>query len=195
MTEHFWFNNPKILLENYCVFFPHQDYSLIKNLNSIMRLFIYYTILCIIFTENSLFNIIKPLVLISIITVIIYDYNKKETFQNIEVETVKRVSEPSNPVMNLSVMDYNSNKKILVDKNVSNSILNENITKDIPYNVDGESSKKLLERNFYTMPVTNVYNDQTEFAKWLYDTGPTCKENTINCSNTITNRISMGTNS
>ena len=45
------------------------------------------------------------------------------------------------------------------------------------------------------MPVTNVYNDQTEFAKWLYDTGPTCKENTINCFDTITDRISMGTNS
>ena len=32
------------------------------------------------------------------------------------------------------------------------------------------------------MPVTQVVNDQTKFAKWLYNTDATCKENTIKCA-------------
>ena len=35
---------------------------------------------------------------------------------------------------------------------------------------------------FYTVPIRTVPNDQTEFANWLYKTGPTCKENSQNCT-------------
>ena len=194
MRQQFWFNNPHILFENYHVFFPHKNYSLVRNLNAIVRLFIYYTILCIILTDNDLFTIIKPLLLVSFISVIVYKNNNTETFKNKEVVSVIRTCNKNNPVMNLSVMDYGSNKNIKIDKTLSNEEINDCIVGDFQYE-DGGSNKKMLERSFYTMPVTNLYNDQTEFAKWLYDTGPTCKENTILCSNTITDRISMGNNS
>ena len=32
------------------------------------------------------------------------------------------------------------------------------------------------ERNFYTMPVTTIPNDQKGFAEFCYGTPPTCKE-------------------
>ena len=35
------------------------------------------------------------------------------------------------------------------------------------------------DRQFYTMPVTDVVNDQTGFAKWLYDRGPSCKQGAV----------------
>ena len=46
------------------------------------------------------------------------------------------------------------------------------------------------------MPVTNVHNNQTDFAKWLYDRGPTCKENTIKCFNSLPDKLqlNMGNN-
>jgi len=32
------------------------------------------------------------------------------------------------------------------------------------------------ERNFYTMPITTIPNDQKAFAEFCYGTPPTCKE-------------------
>ena len=45
------------------------------------------------------------------------------------------------------------------------------------------------------MPVTNLTNDQTEFAKWLYDNGPTCKEDTTLCYDSLPDRLQMGRSS
>ena len=192
MREQFWFNNPEILLNNYCIFFPNKEYSLVRNLNATVRLFLYYTILCFILTNAQLINIIKPLLLICFITVIIYSIYNKETFINSTTETVLRKSTDNNPMMNVLVTDYNSNKNIKIDKDITNEELNSNIVGDFAYDEDGGSNQKMLERNFYTMPVTNVYNDQTEFAKWLYDTGPTCKEDTIMCYNSLPDVLQMG---
>ena len=60
MRDVFWFNNPQIIFKNYNVFFPNKNFSLIKNLNAVVRLFVYYTLLCIIFTNNDLYDVIKP---------------------------------------------------------------------------------------------------------------------------------------
>tara|TARA_B100001175_G_C19491730_1_gene632974 strand:- start:725 stop:1327 length:603 start_codon:yes stop_codon:yes gene_type:complete len=197
MRDVFWFNNPQIIFKNYNVFFPNKNFSLIKNLNAVVRLFVYYTLLCIIFTNNDLYDVIKPLLLIMFITIVIYmNSNDIELFENKKIiVTENRTSTIENPLMNLSVSDYNSNKNIIIDENVSNETINNNLTTDLPYNEDGGSSKKMFERSFYTMPVTNLNNDQTEFAKWLYDNGPTCKENTILCYDTIPDRLQMGRSS
>ena len=32
------------------------------------------------------------------------------------------------------------------------------------------------------MPSTTLPNNQTEFAKWCYNTGPTCKDQNIQCA-------------
>ena len=40
--------------------------------------------------------------------------------------------------------------------------------------------KICLKRNFYTTPINTVPNNQTEFAKWLYDKGPTCIKKLLN---------------
>lgn len=37
------------------------------------------------------------------------------------------------------------------------------------------------DRQYYTVPVTTTPNDQTRFARWLYDAGPTCKEDPRRC--------------
>lgn len=197
MRDVFWFNNPQIIFKNYNVFFPNKNFSLIKNLNAVVRLFVYYTVLCIIFTNNNLYDVIKPLLLIMFTTIVIYmNSNDIELFENKKtILTENRTSTIENPLMNLSVSDYNSNKNIIIDENVSNETINNNLIGDLPYNEDGGSNKKMFERSFYTMPVTNLTNDQTEFAKWLYDNGPTCKENTTVCYDTIPDRLQMGRSS
>lgn len=39
------------------------------------------------------------------------------------------------------------------------------------------SDKRILDRNFYKVPD----HDQSSFAKWVYDTPETCKENSMMC--------------
>ena len=103
-----------------------------------------------------------------------------------------RKSTPNNPMMNLSVMDYNNNKNIEIDKKITNEEINKNLNGNLFDNISDVSSKNMFERNFYTTPINTIPNNQTDFAKWLYDKGPTCKEKTTECVNTITDRLSMG---
>ena len=55
---------------------------------------------------------------------------------------------------------------------------NTNLYRDVG-DVFNKSHGQLI---FHTMPSTTIQNEQTKFAKWLYKTGPTCKERTIDCT-------------
>jgi len=194
MEEAFWFTDLSILYKNCYVFFPSPKYSLIHNLNAIVRFFILYTILCFVLYQKI--DVFIPLALIMFISIILYYVRGyiKEPFKNNkeDIQTEFRTSTPSNPMMNLSVMDYNSNKNIEIDEKITNEEINKNLNGDLFDNIIDVSNKNMFERNFYTTPINTIPNDQTEFAKWLYDKGPTCKEKTIECVNTIPERLSMG---
>lgn len=43
-------------------------------------------------------------------------------------------------------------------------------------------NKQHNQREYYTMPSTTLPNDQTAFARWCYQSPPTCKEETIRCT-------------
>lgn len=47
-----------------------------------------------------------------------------------------------------------------------------------------EYLRNAMERQFVTMPVSNIPGGQTEFAEWLYGpkNGPMCKANSKFCS-------------
>ena len=196
MEEVFWFNDVTILYKNCYIYFPSPKYSLITNLNAIMRFFILYSILC--FLIYLKIDVFKPLILVIIISLILYYFRDyiKEPFINKEnqetIKTVERTSTKNNPMMNISVNDYNSKKNIVIDKNITNEEINKNLNQDLFNDIGDVSSKNMFERNFYTTPINTIPNDQTEFAKWLYDKGPTCKEKTTECINTMPERLSMG---
>ena len=179
------------------MYFPSPKYSLIENLNAIVRFFILYSILCFIVYQKL--DVFIPLALIIVISLILYYLRSyiKEPFKNdnennTQIENIKRTSTPSNPMMNLSVMDYNNNKNIQIDKEITNEEINKNLNGDLFDDITDVSNKNMFERNFYTTPINTIPNDQTEFAKWLYDKGPTCKEKTTECVKTIPERLSMG---
>ena len=196
MEEVFWFNDITILYKNCYIYFPSPKYSLITNLNAIMRFFILYSILC--FLIYLKIDVFKPLIIVIIISLILYYFRDyiKEPFINMEnketIKTVERTSTKNNPMMNISVNDYNSKKNIVIDKNITNEEMNKNLNQDLFNDIGNVSSKNMFERNFYTTPINIIPNDQTEFAKWLYDKGPTCKEKTAECVNTIPERLHMG---
>jgi hypothetical protein len=63
---------------------------------------------------------------------------------------------------------------------------NEYFNNDLYRNTDDIFNKENSQREFYTMPVNSIINDQTKFAEWCYKTPPTCREgNGIQCASDI----------
>lgn len=91
-----------------------------------------------------------------------------------------------NPFMNLSTYELSTGEvpeacKSYNNKGIKNIVENK-FTNDLFLDSNDLFNRRNSQRQFYTMPNTSVPNGQNDFAKWLYDTGPTCKEG--NCNTT-----------
>ena len=132
----------------------------------------------------------------------IIEYNKKNnllTIQKIEYKNNKDCRKPTidNPVMNKLPYSNNDNKSACIYNNEIQELIIEKINDDndeeeetgytIKYdnitNIDYKSldpfNKKINERSFISMPVTNNINSQKEFAEWLYGNIGKCKKNSV----------------
>jgi hypothetical protein len=139
--------------------------------NYFIRFAVCFAILILIYKKD------KKWLLISIIIIIItYFIGKTEHFE-CHKPTI------DNPFMNYTVSDLISNP----DRNPG---CNYDSTKPLIKRAYGtklfsDSSdiwrKFVSDRNFYTMPNTNIVNNQTGFANWCYGGGGECKTTGYNC--------------
>jgi len=106
-----------------------------------------------------------------------YNFYKNKTCRKPTVE---------NPFTNIVFADYLDAGNIAEPCNVDNKDVQKSINQlynsNIYRNIEDVFERENSQRVFYTVPVTTVPNKQTEFAEWLYKTGPTCKENSANCT-------------
>lgn len=109
-------------------------------------------------------------------------YNKNELYVN---DTCRKPT-VDNPFTNIVFSDYLDASNVaepcnIDDKNIQNdmqNLYNSTIYRSFQDVFERENSQRM----FYTVPIRTIPNDQTEFANWLYKTGPTCKENSQNCT-------------
>lgn len=202
-SEKFWFDDVSILFNtNYLLkFFPTNQMTLSEILNSLVRLSIYVSIIFIVYRRNVNFIFITFYMLL--ITYLIYnnlsDKKKKELeeFKN-EFYQEENYVKPTdnNPFMNVLPEDYEKN----VDRIAENEaeLYNEKKYEEVQEEIENKFSNDLFQdmtdiynnrnsqRQFYTMPNTQIPNDQTSFAKWCYSTPSTCKEgNSLQCYNNL----------
>ena len=85
----------------------------------------------------------------------------------------------NNPFMNVTMNELATNpsrpKACPINSKVKHTMKNyfdHNLYRD----VDDIFHKKASDRQYYTMPSTEVPNDATAYANWLYGTKKTCKE-------------------
>ena len=86
-----------------------------------------------------------------------------------------------NPFMNVALSDYtNMPNRDVCDDILDNPHIKKQIEKNFNYglyqDVGDVWGRNNGQRQFYTMPNTSIPNKQKEFALWLYNRGPTCKE-------------------
>ena len=97
------------------------------------------------------------------------------------------VPSPSNdnPFMNINLITSNRTQNsapLSYNKPGLQAEIDEKFNHDLFRDVSSVYGKRNSQRQFYTVPSTTIPNNQTSFAKWLYNTGPTCKEDTIKCA-------------
>ena len=97
-----------------------------------------------------------------------------------------RLPTNDNPFMNLNTYELSNGDvgeacKSYNNKGIKNIVENK-FNDDLYLDSNDLFNRRNSQRQFYTMPNTSVPNGQDDFAKWLYQTEPTCKEG--NCKTT-----------
>ena len=185
----FWTEDYTILYKNnnYLEFFPKDNMTKEQKLNSITRYSIYLLPVLFVMTDNLVWLLIPITIIISCIffnKMEKLDKSKRNIKENLEkkkeiveklgIDVPEKCQKPSkeNPYMNLNITDYNDNKKLDkscdIDKDEIKEDIYEKFTENLYRNVSDVYDKHNSERQFYTMPVTTVPNDQKGFAEWLY---------------------------
>lgn len=191
----FWKDNIKVLFENdkLLEIFPSKKYDINRKLNSLVRLSIYYSLIMYLLKKDSRYLLIS-IITMSFTYFIYIKKGEKEIYGDMletrikDLDNASELKKPSrdNPFMNNTLVDYgkDSNKRACPSYNnvgVQNRIdelYNEGLYKDFK----DVFNKNTGERQFYTMPNTEVPNNQGDFAQWLYGKPSSCKEgNSIAC--------------
>lgn len=189
-TEKIWYDDiPGFLTyTNYYHVLPLQEMSVQEKLNALVRFFIYLGIFLFLVRNDYRYMFLG--IIAALISVGINQYDKtrttkKETFlKNKNLEIVNNVvcsrSTVDNPFMNPSIADISLNPNHpqacdIENEDIKNKI-DTNFNARIFRDVSDIFGKYASQRQFYTMPVTTIPSNQSEFGEWLYNRGPSCKE-------------------
>jgi hypothetical protein len=180
MTD-LWYHNPKILLENVDQFFPNKKLNRIEKINSLARFSIYYSILLILLGQDSKWLSVSVIILL--ISTFLGTTEKFVSINNKSDSNNCTKPTKENPFMNYTLGDLMENTNRSAACKYEDS--KEKIRKEFRSHLYSDSSdiwgKFITDRNFYTMPNTEIVNDQTGFALWCFGNSGECKTTGNNC--------------
>lgn len=179
----FWLSNYKILFNN-LDFFPNKNMSRNELLNSFTRYSIIILMVFFFIGSNANWYYLPLAIIIGCIILYLLDIDKQkdDKIQKDKINHKCREPNINNPYMNILATQE---KVDLPGCNHSNDKIKKDVDKYYKFNLYQNSSdifdKKHLERQFYTMPVSTIPNDQDGFINWLYKKDGNCKANDISC--------------
>lgn len=176
---------------------PNKNMEFNEKLNSITRLIILLTIVGYLITKNEMLIMLGIISIVLIVVLFYYKtnnsvkslINKRENFENLTEKDIKEAKlvtpTKTNPMMNVLLTDIKDNPTRNQAAPAANPIIQKNInskTEDITkQHFDDENIDKKLYRDlgdsmnldmsmrqFYTMPNTQIANDQKSFAEFCY---------------------------
>ena len=188
--EKIWFNDPKNLITqtNFLKFFPTSDMTYIEQINSIVRFGIYLTIILLLFKNNyKVFYILVAILLVSY-AMFIVDKKKKEgrkdhyTKNNLavskKINKVCKKPTTDNPFMNRNLLSKYNEETDKEACDIDNEAVKEDMLNKFNEKLYRSSDDIFMnhasDRQFYTVPNTDLVPDQKSFAEWLYKR-PSCK--------------------
>jgi hypothetical protein len=193
-SDSFWGEELKVLIdrERLNEIFPSKTMTRSEKLNSITRLIVYISIALSMYNNNLKYMYIALVGMGAILFMVKNDNgNTIEEFDKAECKKPTK----NNPFMNVLVSDLPGSeeyKDIKIacpsDVDIKKSI-EQNFDYGLYKDTDDLFGKKNSQRQFYTNPSTTIPNDQDSYSKWLYKSTGSCKEDTINCSGNIYERL------
>lgn len=196
-------------------FFPSKTMTLEERLNSLVRLGFYISIVLIVYKKD--YSLISIGIFFLIMTYVVYENRSEESKReeselvekltnNIDLHNFKTYREAKlkkdlksevdpvlgNPFGNVTFVDYLDNP----DRGPAKDITDPEVKKEIDvyfnkylYNdITDVFGKVNSQRQFYTMPSTEIPNDRESYQNWLYGEGSlnsgygkTCKEDQNAC--------------
>ena len=190
MSDPFWADDISILydMDRLREFYPSPDMTDVEKLNCIVRFSLFLGILLYLYHSKPIYFYI-PIVIMTSTYLFREIRNRKELkledFKNKNKVKEEKCSKPTsnNPFMNPNFVTDNFETKEKpcnpLETEVQKDIdikFNENLFKDVS-DVYGRINS---DRQFYTVPVSQIPNKQKEFGEWLYG-GKTCKGDNVGC--------------
>lgn len=190
--EKIWFKDIRNFINeyNYDKFFPSSSMSYAEKLNSLVRLSVYFSILVIVIKKEP--NILFILIVTAIFTYFMFNnqhkkkrseeefYNRMNLYRDENTNELCYRPTPNNPFMNILMSDYTQNPTRKKACNISQGPVKKKavgyFNKNLYRDVSDVFQKNASDRNFITMPVTTIPNDDGAFKDFLYDIKSTCKE-------------------
>lgn len=190
-SERIWFQDPSGLFrdDRLAHFLPMRDTTIAVQLNALLRMSVYLSVILLLFRRYTL-ALYLPMG-VAVLTYAMYVTNSskqhdEELLRASLQEGMTRegdlctVPTHSNPFMNVMMSDYETNptRPAACDltshttSDTAESRFEDNLYRD----VDDVFQRRSSSHSFYTMPNTQIPNDQGGFAQWCFGTGPTCKE-------------------
>ena len=200
MDNNIWFSNINLLFskDNLFKIVPTSKMSMGEKINTITRFALYLSILLYLTSGNYLYFYIILITAVS--SYLLYVFKGKEFFDDELLDdnannsdyndndndndnsntnnVLKDCQKPTkeNPLMNPLIGDNPYKNKEAC--NIENNTVLENIDKKFCDRLYQNTSSIFANRNnqqrFYSMPNTQIPNDQTAFANWLYKTPVSC---------------------
>lgn len=175
-----WYKNPSVLLNNWTAIIPTRAMPFDEQLNAFLRFAFFFTAITFLIKRDP--NIFMILFVVMFVTIAMFHVDKTRrqvgggasSSSSTQIETACRVPTKDNPFMNpvygvdQATMKMNASKACdtttaSVKKQVATSY-----DKTLLRNVDDLWQNQSSDRQFYTVPCTDVCSDQKGFAKWLY---------------------------
>ena len=192
-SDPLWTSKPSILLNKPYEFWPNKTTQTPEEcFNAFTRLIIIYGIVFSLYYKSSRV-LLWSVVVVLFIGILGKQQMKKKTC-NKHVESLSglkketfhekkpcRTSTVDNPYMN-PMMAAGDHLMDVCKSDFNNEELKQhNFLQDVPHHEWDVFKRNSSVREFNTVPVHNIPNDQDSFAKWLYGDSTNCKLRTRDC--------------
>ncbi len=176
-----WYENPQVLFDEPFGIIPSDDLSRQEKANAIARLGIYLLMIIALLLPNK-----KYMALPIFLLIISFTMGKAEDFTSVNKELSKNQCQHptrSNPFMNYTLGDLMATRERL--PGCKTNEVKEEIKKKFRSSIITDSSDiwgaMINDRAFYTMPNTEIVNDQTSLARSCLGRSGNCKSYGKDC--------------
>jgi hypothetical protein len=182
-----------ITKDNYMEILPTGAMSMEEKLNALVRLLLYFGVIMALVRADYrylFFGIIAAMISIVVYSVETRQRQNAERFLQerklaiVDNKVCTRTT-VENPFMNPNIIDITENPRHPQACPIDNEMVKEKVADNYNARMFRDAGdlydRNTGQRQFYTVPATTIPNDQTGFAKWVYEPPTTCKEQGTKC--------------